>query len=99
MTPAHWEVVRFIRQFYLEYKTSPAMRMLVKAIAKSLERRKRQFALFIRLFPKGPAKQATKIAGLPNLQMYLKKRVIGSYQEINGELLLKKEYVVLKFQA
>ncbi len=29
----HWEVVRFVREFYLEFNTSPAIRMLVKAMA------------------------------------------------------------------
>lgn len=32
MSNAHWEVIHFIREFYLEYETSPAMRILVKAI-------------------------------------------------------------------
>ncbi|EKP26217.1 sulfur transfer protein TusE [Klebsiella michiganensis] len=38
----HWEVVRFVRDFYLEFNTSPAIRMLVKAMAKQLWRRERQ---------------------------------------------------------
>ena len=33
LTPEHWEVVRFVRDFYLEFNTSPAIRMLVKAMA------------------------------------------------------------------
>ncbi|MEM7422021.1 MAG: TusE/DsrC/DsvC family sulfur relay protein, partial [Pseudomonadota bacterium] len=31
LTEAHWEVVRFVRAFYEEYETSPAIRALVKA--------------------------------------------------------------------
>ncbi|HBQ6678547.1 TPA: sulfurtransferase TusE [Klebsiella pneumoniae] len=61
----HWEVVRFVREFYLEFNTSPAIRMLVKAMANKFGGEKGNSRYLYRLFPKGPAKQATKIAGLP----------------------------------
>ncbi|RAJ96442.1 TusE/DsrC/DsvC family sulfur relay protein [Aliidiomarina maris] len=65
MTPAHWEVVQFVRDFYLEYETSPAMRVLVKAVKQSMGEEKGSSRYLYTLFPKGPAKQATRIAGLP----------------------------------
>ncbi|MDU6390260.1 MULTISPECIES: sulfurtransferase TusE [unclassified Pantoea] len=65
MSEAHWEVVRFVRAFYLEYNTSPAIRMLVKAMAQKYGEEKGNSRYLFRLFPDGPAKQATKIAGLP----------------------------------
>ncbi|WP_409307389.1 sulfurtransferase TusE [Pectobacterium sp. B1J-3] len=65
LTDAHWEVVRFVRAFYLEFNTSPAIRMLVKAMAQKYGEEKGNSRYLYRLFPKGPAKQATKIAGLP----------------------------------
>ena len=61
----HWEVVRFVRDFYLEFNTSPAIRMLVKAMANKFGEEKGNSRYLYRLFPKGPAKQATKIAVLP----------------------------------
>ncbi|HDE2364594.1 TPA: sulfurtransferase TusE [Klebsiella pneumoniae] len=61
----HWEVVRFVREFYLEFNTSPSIRMLVKAMANKFGEEKGNSRYLYRLFPKGPAKQATKIAGLP----------------------------------
>lgn len=61
----HWEVVHFVRDFYIEYNTSPAIRMLVKAMAQKLGEEKGNSMYLYKLFPKGPAKQATKIAGLP----------------------------------
>ena len=61
----HWEVVRFVREFYLEFNTSPAIRMLVKAMANKFGEEKGNSRYLYLLFPKGPAKQATKIAGLP----------------------------------
>ena len=36
LTDAHWEVIYFVRDFYQEYNTSPAIRMLVKAMAEKL---------------------------------------------------------------
>ena len=65
LSPEHWEVVRFVRDFYLEFNTSPAIRMLVKAMASKFGEEKGNSRYLYRLFPKGPAKQATKIAGLP----------------------------------
>ena len=65
LSPEHWEVVRFVRDFYLEFNTSPAIRMLVKAMANKFGEEKGNSRYLSRLFPKGPAKQATKIAGLP----------------------------------
>ncbi|WON78252.1 sulfurtransferase TusE [Serratia sp. UGAL515B_01] len=65
LSEAHWEVVRFVRDFYQEFNTSPAIRMLVKAMAQKYGEEKGNSRYLYRLFPKGPAKQATKIAGLP----------------------------------
>ncbi|MFM4717834.1 TusE/DsrC/DsvC family sulfur relay protein [Aeromonas bivalvium] len=61
----HWEVVRFVRAFYLEFNTSPAIRALVKAMEKQYGPQKGNSRYLYKLFPQGPAKQATKIAGLP----------------------------------
>lgn len=65
LSDAHWEVVLFVRAFYQEYKTSPAIRALVKAMEQKCGIEKGSSRYLFRLFPKGPAKQATKIAGLP----------------------------------
>ncbi|QGM80260.1 TusE/DsrC/DsvC family sulfur relay protein [Otariodibacter oris] len=65
LTEAQWEIVYFVRDFYQEYKTSPAIRMLVKALAQKFGAEKGNSRYLQRLFPEGPAKQATKIAGLP----------------------------------
>ncbi|WP_371372218.1 TusE/DsrC/DsvC family sulfur relay protein [Thalassotalea aquiviva] len=65
LTEDHWEVVNFVRNFYLTYKTSPAIRALIKALKAEFGEEKANSRYLYRLFPKGPAKQATKIAGLP----------------------------------
>ncbi|WP_413493776.1 TusE/DsrC/DsvC family sulfur relay protein [Morganella psychrotolerans] len=65
LTEQHREVIRFVREFYLEFNTSPAIRMLVKAITQKYGEDRGNSRYLYRLFPKGPAKQATKLAGLP----------------------------------
>jgi tRNA 2-thiouridine synthesizing protein E len=65
MTPNHWEVVNFLREYYNEYQIAPAIRVLTKAIGKKLGADKGNNKYLYELFPYGPAKQACKIAGLP----------------------------------
>ncbi len=65
LTDAHWQVVLFVRDFYQEFNTSPAVRALVKAMGNKYGPEKGNSRYLYKLFPKGPAKQATKIAGLP----------------------------------
>ena len=65
LTDAHREVIMFVRHFYEEFNTSPAIRMLVKAMEKEYGKEKGNSIYLFKLFPKGPAKQATKLAGLP----------------------------------
>ena len=65
LTPERLEVVMFVRSFYEEYGTSPAIRALVKAMNKKFGPEKGCSRYLYRLFPDGPALQATKIAGLP----------------------------------
>jgi len=61
----HWEVVNFLRNYYEEYQIAPAVRVLTKAIKKTLGADKGNSKYLYELFPYGPAKQACKIAGLP----------------------------------
>ena len=65
LSAEHWEVILFVRDFYEEYDTSPAIRVLVKSLANKFGPEIGNSRHVQRLFPKGPAKQATKLAGLP----------------------------------
>lgn len=65
MTPERWEVVNFLRSYYDEYQVAPAIRVLTKALAKTMGPEKGNNDYLYQLFPYGPAKQACKIAGLP----------------------------------
>ena len=65
MTENHWEVVKFLREYYKEYQIAPAVRVLTKGIGKRLGKEKGNSKYLYELFPDGPAKQACKYAGLP----------------------------------
>jgi tRNA 2-thiouridine synthesizing protein E len=65
LTDAHWEVIHFVRKFYLTYNTSPAIRALTKAMKAEFGEEKASSRYLFRLFTFWPAKQATKYAGLP----------------------------------
>lgn len=65
MSDDAWEVVNFLRNYYEEYQIAPAVRVLTKAVKKSLGPEKGNSKYLYELFPYGPAKQACKIAGLP----------------------------------
>ncbi|QFQ32622.1 TusE/DsrC/DsvC family sulfur relay protein [Buchnera aphidicola (Aphis fabae)] len=64
LTNNHWEIIYFIREFYFKYNITPSMRMLISGINKKLGKNIHSIYLF-QLFPKGPAQQASKIAGIP----------------------------------
>ncbi|MEZ5374737.1 MAG: TusE/DsrC/DsvC family sulfur relay protein [Microthrixaceae bacterium] len=58
LTDRHWEVLRFMRSEYFEKGTGPTVRMLGKTSGVSVKE-------LYQLFPKGPAKTAARIAGIP----------------------------------
>ena len=58
LTDRHWQVVRFMRATYLDTGAAPTIRTLGKASGVPV---KELYALF----PKGPAKLAAKIGGIP----------------------------------
>jgi tRNA 2-thiouridine synthesizing protein E len=58
LTDRHWLVVRFMRDRYLETGTAPSIRSLGKESGVPVKE-------LYQLFPKGPAKLAAKIGGIP----------------------------------
>lgn len=58
LTDGHWQVIRFMRKEYFEKGTGPTVRVLGKTSGVSVKE-------LYQLFPKGPAKTAAKIAGIP----------------------------------
>lgn len=65
LTENHWEVIKFLREYYSEFQIAPAIRVLTKAVGKKLGPEKGTSKYLYDLFPYGPAKQACRYAGLP----------------------------------
>ena len=63
LTDAHWEVVNYLREEYREHGHTPNFRNLLKGIGEIHPGIDSKY--LYDLFPLGPAKQAAKIAGLP----------------------------------
>ncbi len=65
LTPAHWEILELLRDFYAEFQLSPATRPLIKYTALKLGAQKGNSLHLNHLFNGTPAKLAAKLAGLP----------------------------------
>jgi TusE/DsrC/DsvC family sulfur relay protein len=58
LTDRHWQVVRFMRERYLATGSAPSIRALGKESGVPIKE-------LYQLFPKGPAKLAARIGGIP----------------------------------
>ena len=58
LTPQHWAVINFMRSVFEKEGDAPSIRRLTKESGVDTK-------TLYALFPKGPAKRAAKIAGLP----------------------------------
>ena len=58
LTPDHWKVVTYLRDYYKQFGIAPMIRKLCKETGFPLKQ-------IYEMFPSGPAKGACKIAGLP----------------------------------
>ncbi|ROL57977.1 TusE/DsrC/DsvC family sulfur relay protein [Bacteroidetes/Chlorobi group bacterium MS-B_bin-24] len=57
LTPDHWKVINYLRDYYKQYGIAPMIRKLCKETGFTLKQ-------IYDLFPSGPAKGACKVAGL-----------------------------------
>ncbi len=58
LTDEHWKVVKYLRDYFLQFGVAPMIRKLCKETGFNLKK-------IYELFPSGPAKGACKVAGLP----------------------------------
>ncbi|MBM2816381.1 MAG: dsrC [Ignavibacteria bacterium] len=57
LTPNHWKVIHYLRDYFAKYGIAPMIRQLCKETGFPLKE-------IYELFPSGPAKGACKVAGL-----------------------------------
>jgi TusE/DsrC/DsvC family sulfur relay protein len=65
LTDAHWEIIKFLREYFMKFQIAPMIKILVKEIGKAMGPEKGNTKFLYELFPAGPAKQACRYAGLP----------------------------------
>jgi tRNA 2-thiouridine synthesizing protein E len=65
LTEAHWEIVRFLRDYYCKFQHLPNARMFVKAVQKQFGEEKGNSRYLHKLFPESAVRYACLIAGLP----------------------------------
>ena len=58
LTPHHWRVIEFLRAYQKEHGVAPMIRVLCKETRCTLKE-------IYTLFPRGPARGACRVAGLP----------------------------------
>lgn len=68
LTAEHWEILNFLRGFYFEYGISPMVKILMRHMREEMGPEKASAEYLYRLFPKGPSRQGSRIAGLPEPQ-------------------------------
>ncbi|VAW67030.1 hypothetical protein MNBD_GAMMA08-1455 [hydrothermal vent metagenome] len=68
LTDDHWKIISFIRKFYFKYGITPMVRVLIRHMTEELGKDAANREHMYQLFPGGPAKQGSRIAGLPSPQ-------------------------------
>ena len=65
LTKEHWDIINFLRDYFIKFQIAPMIKILVKEIGKVMGPEKGNTKYLYQLFPAGPAKQACRYAGLP----------------------------------
>ncbi len=68
LTDAHWVVLRYLRKVYFQYGITPMVKILIKHMGEELGTDISNHDSLYRLFPGGPSRQGSRIAGLPSPQ-------------------------------
>lgn len=66
--PDHWEVLNYMRKYYFNYGISPMVKLLMTYMSEKLGPKKSDREYLYSLFPGGPSRQGSRIAGLPEPQ-------------------------------
>ena len=65
LSSEHFTVINFLRKFYFQYGVTPMVKVLIRHMAEELGSDAANKDHMYKLFPGGPAKQGSRIAGLP----------------------------------
>jgi len=65
LTAEHWTIIHFVRNFYIEYKNTPPLRVLVALLKNKHDIDQNTSHYLHTLFLGEPALKISKLAGLP----------------------------------
>jgi TusE/DsrC/DsvC family sulfur relay protein len=65
LTNDHWQVIRFVREHYLRFKSFPMPRLLVKGLNRALGREQFTIKALYALFPDTPMRRSCRYSGIP----------------------------------
>ncbi|MFO7966636.1 MAG: TusE/DsrC/DsvC family sulfur relay protein [Archaeoglobaceae archaeon] len=65
LTDKHWEIIKYVRDFYLKESVDPPINMLEKKVGEIFGQKKVHYDFIEDLFPDGRVKGICRIAGLP----------------------------------
>ena len=65
LTPEHWEIIHYFREYYEDYNIPPPMRMVIRVFKKAFGEPNANSRYLLQLFPEGATKAASKFGGLP----------------------------------
>ncbi|MDH5216552.1 MAG: TusE/DsrC/DsvC family sulfur relay protein [Gammaproteobacteria bacterium] len=61
----HWEIIHYLRAYYFKYGITPMVKLLINDLKEITHDRMVNIDHLYTLFPDGPARQGSRIAGLP----------------------------------
>lgn len=65
LTPAHWELIRFLRAYYAEHGVQPQVRVMIRHFSAAWSPERGNNHALHAMFPRGgPQKQGNRLAGL-----------------------------------
>ncbi len=65
LSKKHWRVIRFIREYYLRYKTVPMPKVIIKGLNKKEGAELYTIRSLYTLFPNSPMRRACRYSGIP----------------------------------
>lgn len=68
LTDAHWVVLHYLRKFYFQYGITPMVKILLRHMSEEMGKDVSDRDALYRLFPGGPSRQGSRIAGLTEPQ-------------------------------
>ncbi|MFO7966715.1 MAG: TusE/DsrC/DsvC family sulfur relay protein [Archaeoglobaceae archaeon] len=67
LTDKHWELIKFVREFYEKEKIDPPIHMLERKVGEVYGEDRVDLTFINKLFPGGRVKGLARLAGLPEL--------------------------------